>query len=156
MSLHVDILFLGKAEQLLTCVYFTAVYRSAQSTKDVISLADTVLNKFKQDKPNLCTLYINQIMQVVIKEICRQKLCLRCVRKKAYHCCGMITMNLAVGRITVIGKVRQQKQPEVMSTLVKIFSQLRICISLCIADMKCKMECNFIWGPKIHFISCFL
>ena len=57
MSLHVDILFLRKAEQLVKHVYFTAVYRSDQSTKDVISLDDTVLNKFKQDEPNLCTLY---------------------------------------------------------------------------------------------------
>ena len=57
MSLHVDILSLRKAEQLLKRVYFTAVYRSDQSTKDVISLADTVLNKFKQEEPNLCTLY---------------------------------------------------------------------------------------------------
>ena len=54
MSLHVDIFFLKKEmEKLEKHVYFTAMYRCEQGTGDVISLADVVLDQFKQDEPGI-------------------------------------------------------------------------------------------------------
>ena len=57
MSLPVDILFLKKSGQILKDVYFTAMYRCEQGAKDVITLADIVLDKFKCDEPQLTALY---------------------------------------------------------------------------------------------------
>ena len=46
-----------KEEELVKHVYFTAIYRCDQGSKDVISLADAVLDKVKHDEPNLRSLY---------------------------------------------------------------------------------------------------
>ena len=57
MSLHVDIFFLKKADQLIKHVYFTGIYRCDQSLEDVISLAGAVLDEFKKDEPGVRNLF---------------------------------------------------------------------------------------------------
>ena len=49
--------YFWKKGELVEHVYFTAIYRCDQGSKDVISLADAVLDKVKHDEPNLRSLY---------------------------------------------------------------------------------------------------
>ena len=97
MSLHVDILFLKKEDQLIKHVYFTAMYRCDQSSKEVISLADTILDKIMLDEPELQTRYAKSdnagcyqgnISAEAIFKLCQKK----GIQLKSYDynqpCCG--------------------------------------------------------------------
>ena len=57
MSLHVDILFTSKDGELKKHVYFTSLHRCDQDSKDVLSINEYVLKRFKQDAPDVTKVF---------------------------------------------------------------------------------------------------
>ena len=57
MSMHIDVFFLKQNDELKKHVYFTNIYRCDQGVSSVISIADTVLNQFRIDEPEVCRLF---------------------------------------------------------------------------------------------------
>ena len=53
MSMHIDVFMVRKSGQLKKHVYDTVIYRCDQGTSAVISIADTVLNQFQKDEPDV-------------------------------------------------------------------------------------------------------
>ena len=53
MSMHIDVFMVGKSGQLKKHVYVTVIYRCDQRTSAIISIADTVLNQFQKDEPDV-------------------------------------------------------------------------------------------------------
>eukprot|EP00111_Clytia_hemisphaerica_P010078 TCONS_00029465-protein len=58
MSLHVDVFFKKEGHQLKKSVYFTALQRCDQGAADVLCLADEVLAEFRNDEPDVNSLYV--------------------------------------------------------------------------------------------------
>ena len=57
MSLHADVFFVRKGDEMIKHVYMTSMYRSDQGTSAVISIADCVLEQFCKDEPNVKKLF---------------------------------------------------------------------------------------------------
>ena len=56
MTLHVDIIF--KGQNLQKFIYLTAMQRSDQDAQDVLALADNILQKIKEDHPEVTKLFV--------------------------------------------------------------------------------------------------
>ena len=55
ISLHVDVMLLKEKMILLCC---TVIYRCSQEMKDILNIADIVLEKFKNDEPNIAKCFV--------------------------------------------------------------------------------------------------
>jgi len=58
MSLHVDVFFFVKNDQICKRTYFTVIYRCDQGLTDVLSIADVVLDEFKKDVPHITHVFV--------------------------------------------------------------------------------------------------
>ena len=57
MSMHIDVFFIKQNDELKKHVYFTNIYRCEQGVSSVISIADAVLDQFRQDEPEMSKLF---------------------------------------------------------------------------------------------------
>ena len=57
MSLHADVFFVRKGDEMIKHVYMTSMHRCDQGTSAVISIADCVLKQFCKDEPNVKKLF---------------------------------------------------------------------------------------------------
>ena len=58
MSMHADVFFVRKGDEMIKHVYMTSMYRCDQGTSAVISIADCVLEQFCKDEPNVKKLFV--------------------------------------------------------------------------------------------------
>ena len=56
-SLHIDVFFITQNGNIRKRVYYSSVYRCDQEIADTLSPASTVLDKFKEDHPNIRDIY---------------------------------------------------------------------------------------------------
>ena len=130
MTLHIDVFFYKLNGSIKKKVYMTAATRCDQGMSEMLGIADLVLREFKKEYLHVIFMG-NQIMLVHIMVILVQRLYIKSVNLKELTLFDMITMSLAVAKISAIGKVQLQKtlfivlwMQEMMQYLLMIYSKL--------------------------------
>ena len=105
MTLHIDVFFYKLNGSIKKKVYMTAATRCDQGMSEMLGIADLVLREFKKEYLHVIFMG-NQIMLVHIMVILVQRLYIKSVNLKELTLFNMITMSLAVAKISAIEKVQ--------------------------------------------------
>ena len=109
MTLCIDVFFYKFNDSIQKKVYMTAATQCDQWMSEMPGMADSVLGDLRKNIHMLKKFMEHQIIMVHIMVILMQRLYIKFVNLKELTLFGMITMSLAVAKISAIGKVQLQK-----------------------------------------------